>query len=96
MLIQTLSVECKENVCLNDVAFTSITKNFGDLGKLRGDEAELVVAEELPESQSLKGAVHQLLNALQRCLLIDLGLICGITAVNCICSLSPSQKKKKN
>lgn len=52
----------------------------GDLGQLRDDEAELVFAEELPESQSLKGAVHQLLNALQRRLLIDLGFSCGTAA----------------
>lgn len=51
-----------------------------DLGQFRDDETELVVAEELPECQSLKGAVHQLLNALQRHLLIDLGFGCGTTA----------------
>lgn len=51
-----------------------------DLGQFRDDETELVVAEELPECQSLKGAVHQLLNALQRRLLVDLGFSCGTTA----------------
>lgn len=39
-----------------------------------------MVAEELPESQSLKGAMDQLLNTLQRRLLIDLGFSCGTSA----------------
>lgn len=59
-----------------------------DLRQLRHDDAKLVITEELPESQSLKGAVHQLLNSLQRRLLINLGFSCKTTAamhhkINC-------------
>lgn len=44
------------------------------LWQLRHNEAELMIAEKLPEGQSLIGAMHQLLDALQGHFLIDLGL----------------------
>lgn len=44
------------------------------LGQLRGNEAELMVTEKLPEGQCLTGAMNKLLDALQGHLLIGLGL----------------------
>lgn len=44
------------------------------LWQLRHNEAELMITEKLPKSQSLIGAMHQLLDALQGHFLIDLSL----------------------
>lgn len=44
------------------------------LGQLGHDEAELMLTEEPPKGQSLVGAMHQLLDALQGHLLVDLSL----------------------
>lgn len=45
-----------------------------NLWQLGHDEAELMFTEEPPKSQSLVGAMHQLLDALQGHLLVDLSL----------------------
>lgn len=46
------------------------------LWQLGHNEAELMITDKLPESQSLIGAMHQLLDALQGRFLVDLSLGC--------------------
>lgn len=48
------------------------------LWQLGDDFAELMIRDELPESQSLVGAMHQLLDALQGGFLIGLSLGCTV------------------
>lgn len=47
------------------------------LWQLGHNEAELMITDKLPESQSLIGAMHQLLDALQGRFLVDLSLGCA-------------------
>lgn len=51
------------------------TTHFWQLGY---DFAELMIRDEFPQSQSLVGAVHQLLDALQGGFLVGLGLGCTV------------------
>lgn len=54
------------------------------LWQLGHDEAELMFTEEPPQSQSLVGAMHQLLDPLEGHLLIDLSLGWTGTTINII------------
>lgn len=60
------------------------------LWQLGHDEAELMFTEEPPKSQSLVGAMHQLLDSLEGDLLVDLSLSWTHTINKYISVLNPT------